>query len=325
MKQLKPILLLLLTAALLLTIVLPAAAAEIGGDDVVPGQSDQGPEGEDGPVEPVPVNTSRFLIQDGMGYDLSTQEFFYPVGNSGTEVLANVADGMIVTTPVRIQGATLLIYKDGELWTGKPENITEPGEYVVMAQTGNQTPRLFTFTMVDKASSTIYAYSLPRGMYVITATRNGEDTDHDRSVIPMQEDGLYHVEYEFAAAEKIYTLEINVDRTPPEVKFSGDIDSNNRVHSSLLISGLQDGDVVRANLDGSDIDVNVNADGTCELKQSGVYIITVFDAAGNRSEYGYTIMLYLNSGGVAFFALLIVSIVALCVYILIKRRRLKIG
>ena len=324
MKQLKPILLLLLAAALLLTLSLPAAATDPGSDIVVPGQNDQSPE-DDSPLEPVPVNTSRFLIEDSMGYDLSTQAYFYPVGNSGTEVLANVADGMIVTTPVRIQGATLLIYKDGELWNGKPDNITEPGEYVVMAQTGNQTPRLFTFTLVGKASSTIYAYSLPRGMYVLTATRDGEETDHDRSVIPMQEDGLYHVEYEFVAAEKIYSLDINVDRTPPEVQFSGNIDSNNRVHSSLLMTGLQDGDVVRANLDGSAIDVNVNADGTCELKQSGVYIITVFDAAGNRSEYGYTIMLYLNSGGIAFFALLIVSVVALCVYILIKRRRLKIG
>ena len=48
----------------------------------------------------------------------------------------------------------------------------EPGEYVVMAQTGSQTPRLFTFTLVGAATSSVYAYNLPTGMYVTGATLN---------------------------------------------------------------------------------------------------------------------------------------------------------
>lgn len=273
---------------------------------------------------PVLTENGTVWISDSMTYDPNTHQYVYPIGDG--EVRASVAHGMIVTNPVKIVGATLMIYKNGQLWEGDPLSISEPGEYVVMGLYGSQTLRLFTFTVAGSANNSIYAYTLPTGMIVTNATRNGEDTDYDRSTVPMQEDGLYHVEYEsLSIAEARYALDINIDRTPPEIQFSGNIDENNRVHSALGFSGLQDGDTIQAKLDGEDIEVRVNPDGTGEFTESGSYIITVYDAAGNSTVYGYIVLLYMNASGLAFFAVLAASVAALLIYIYIKRKRLEIG
>ena len=122
-----------------------------------------------------------------------------------------------------------------------------------------------------------------------------------------------------------YALDVNIDRTPPEIQFSGNIDENNRVHSALGFSGLQDGDTIQARLDGEAVEVHVNPDGTGEFTESGSYVITVYDAAGNSTVYGYIVLLYLNASGLAFFAVLIASVAAVLIYIYIKRKRLEIG
>lgn len=290
------------------------------GENTQPVQTDPAGSGQ-----PVVSSDGRVWLTNTMSFDRNTRRFVYPVGSSGTEVQASVANGMIVTSTVEILGATLLIYKDGQLWEGDATKIQEPGEYVVMAQTGSQTPRLFTFTLVGAATSSVYAYNLPTGMYVTGATLNGEPTDYGRSSVPMQEDGLYHVEYECIAAGTAYVLDLQVDRTPPALEFSGKIDDSNHVHSALAFSGLEPGDSLQVSLDGTPIDVTVHADGTGELTQSGSYLITAYDAAGNASEYGYTVLLYFDSSSIAFFALLAISIVAVAVYIFVKRKRLEIG
>lgn len=316
MKVLRKLTVFLLLAALLLpALALPAAAL-----------GDARYTEEDPAADPAPaVDQNIVWLTDSMSFDKEKGEFVYPVGNSGSVVRASVANGMIVNGPVRITGATLLIYLNGKLWEEDPSNITEPGEYVVLAQTGNQTPRLFTFTLVGSSASLIYSYNLPAGMIVIDATRDGEEIVCEQTAVPMQEDGAYHIVYECLAAGRTYELNLNVDRTPPELRFDGKIDENHRVHSALTISGLQQDDTLQATLDGTPIELSVQAYGTVELAQSGSYIFTVYDAAGNRSEYGYTIMLYLNAGSLAFFALLIAAIVTVVVYIIIKRKRLEIG
>lgn len=331
-----------LTALLLAVLLLFVTAATAFAEDaeIVPsGQSDQQSdeevvtpgqsEGESSTVypatEPTPVNENIIRLTSSMSYDTGTREFVYPVADSGNEVRSSAADGMIVTGSVQISGATVLIYKDGELLEGDSSTITEPGDYVVMAQYGSQTPRLFTFTLAGKAISTVYAYDLPSGMIVNSATRDGEEISYDGTSIPMREDGLYHVVYECVSTGAFYTLDLNVDRTPPELQFDGKIDDHNRVHSALRFSGVEEGDVLYVRLDGVQIDVPVHGDGTGELTQSGSYIITVFDAAGNSTEYGYTVMLYFNASSLAFFAVLIAALAAVIIYVRIKRKRLEIG
>ena len=318
MKHFQSITALLLAAALTLGLCLPVFAADEGLPGIPAGEIQT-------------TDESQIWLSDSMYYDTKERDFIYPLGETGLFLHSNVADGMITASPVYVRNGMIIAYKDGQLMdhnSNEPLEVEEPGEYVIMSQVGGQTIRLFSFTLTGPTSSVIFGYNLPDGMYVTRAELNGEEIGYDRYYVPMQQDGLYHIEYECMStylSNLVYSLDVTVDREPPELEFSGSIDEKHRVHSALHISGIEEGGSIRVTLDGSPLDVAVNRDGTAELPDSGNYVIEAFDAAGNRSEYVYTVLIYLNSGGLVFLAILIASILAVAIYILIKRRKLKIG
>ena len=318
MKHFQSITALLLAAALTLGLCLPVFAADEGLPGIPAGEIQT-------------TDESQIWLSDSMYYDTKERDFIYPLGETGLFLHSNVADGMITASPVYVRNGMIIAYKDGQLMdhnSNEPLEVEEPGEYVIMSQVGGQTIRLFSFTLTGPTSSVIFGYNLPDGMYVTRAELNGEEIGYDRYYVPMQQDGLYHIEYECMStylSNLVYSLDVTVDREPPELEFSGSIDEKHRVHSALHISGIEEGGSIRVTLDGSPLDVAVNRDGTAELPDSGNYVIEAFDAAGNRSEYVYTVLIYLNSGGLVFLAILIASILAVAIYILIKRKKLKIG
>ena len=318
MKHFQSITALFLAAALTLGLCLPVFAADEGLPGIPAGEIQT-------------TDESQIWLSDSMYYDTKERDFIYPLGETGLFLHSNVADGMITASPVYVRNGMIIAYKDGQLMdhnSNEPLEVEEPGEYVIMSQVGGQTIRLFSFTLTGPTSSVIFGYNLPDGMYVTRAELNGEEIGYDRYYVPMQQDGLYHIEYECMStylSNLVYSLDVTVDREPPELEFSGSIDEKHRVHSALHISGIEEGGSIRVTLDGSPLDVAVNRDGTAELPDSGNYVIEAFDAAGNRSEYVYTVLIYLNSGGLVFLAILIASILAVAIYILIKRKKLKIG
>ncbi len=314
MKQIRTLSVLLLTAVLLLGLCLPVFATDVERTDEDAVQTDE----------------AYIRLSNSMFFDTNKRDYIYPLGETGIFVHSNVANGMITAGSVYVTGTAIIAYKDGQLYEFEGTEISdlkEPGEYVIMAQVGNNAIRLFSFTLTGPSSSVIYGYNLPDGMYVTDARLNGEEIAFDRYYVPMQEDGLYHIEYECmnTAVNTAYVLDVTVDRQPPELEFSGSIDEKHRVHSALHISGIEEGGALRVTLDGSPLDVTVNRDGTADLVDSGSYKIEAYDAAGNRSEYIYTILIYLNSGGLIFLAILTASILAVAIYVYIKRKKLKIG
>ena len=103
------------------------------------------------------------------------------------------------------------------------------------------------------------------------------------------------------------------------------MDENNRMRSELLFSGLQQGDSIVLLRNGDQVQPVLNGDGTGGVYDSGNYIMRVFDAAGNEAEYTFTILMYFNASSLAFFALVLGVIIAVIVYIVVQRRKLKIG
>ena len=311
MKKIRFLTGLLLSAALLLALCVPVFAAETHRSEPLGGDLTQ--------------NDDQVWLSDSMYYDLLSHDFAYPVGETGLTAHANVADGMIVRGPVNITGNALVAYRNGSAYEGALTGMETPGDYLIKSQVGNEMLQLFSFTIVGPTTADLYAYAVPNGMYITNATRSGEAIAFDRHEVSMQADGDYHIYYECIETGIAYVLEVTVDRQPPELEFSGSIDENNRVHSALHVAGIEEGGSIRINLDGVDIDVVPNADGSLDLPDSGRYYIEVYDAAGNRTEYSYTVLIYLNSSSLVFFILLFVSIAAVVVYIIIKRKKLKIG
>ena len=273
--------------------------------------------------------TGRVQLSNSMFYDWNTHDFVFPVENSLTEVHCTAADGMVLTRAVSISVETenvILVYRNGEEYTGDRSAINQPGEYTVSVRNGDNWRRLFSFLLVDSMTNMVHTFTVPDGFYIVGATRDGENIYSDRYRLNMEPEGSYVIEYECTYTEIVYTLETIIDRTPPELTFGGVIDSRGRVHSALSISGMEEGDTFYILRDETvEVTPTKEVDGTYTLPDSGNYRMQVFDYAGNSVEYVFTILTYFNASSWVFFGLVLDTLGAVIGYILIKRRRLKIG
>ena len=273
-------------------------------------------------------STSRIILTSTMYYDTNTRDYVFPVDGSLTEIHANVADGMVRTDAVSVSkggDTSVVVYCNGVEVTDDTTNLREIGDYLVSSARGGSTTRIITFSIVGPTTNSLHTFKVPDGFYILTATRDGRDVYESRYQLNMEEEGLYKIEYECGATDRIYTLQTTIDRTPPELRFSGKIDSKKRVHSALSFSGLESTDTIVLLRDAVQVNVHTDSDGTGTITDSGNYVMRVYDAAGNMREYSFQIMVYLNAGAWLFVILVIAVFAAVIIYVLLKRKNLKIG
>lgn len=269
--------------------------------------------------------SSRVVLSDTMYYDSESRLYVYPVGGGPSEVYATVADGMIVTEPVRVsasEGLPLSVKRDGEeLDDPTAQEIAQIGQYIVSARDGDTPQRLFTFRIVGTTTNLAGGYAMPEGFFILSAERDGGDTYFERAFIGMEDEGNYHIEYICPDTGRRYTLETTVDRTPPKLTLEGRVDKKGRFHSAVRVGGLGEGDSVYMTRDGSS--VRFPSDGV--LTESGVYTLEAFDSAGNGSSCHFTILVYFDLNSLIFFALGCFSLVGVAGYVIYKRKRLRVG
>ena len=270
----------------------------------------------------------RVALSSGMYYDWISHDYVYPIPDSLGEVHVTAADGMVLTTPVTIvpgSDASVTVYLNGSEYTGSLSRCSDIGEYVISALVGGTTRRLMGFTLVGKTTCAVHTFVAPDGFYIIDAERDGESVYLDRYTADMEEEGSYSVSYECSATNMVYKLETTVDRTPPGLVFQGKLDSRGRVRSKLEFQGLAAGDSVYLSRSGVLVTPELKGDGTGVIYDPGSYVMIVTDEAGNSVEYDFIILQYLNLTSWAFFLLVFAVIAAVITYILVQRKRLKIG
>ena len=272
--------------------------------------------------------TGRVMLSSAMYYDWNTHDFVFPVSNTLTEIHCSAADGMILDRPVTLStGAdtSIVVYLNGQPYTGSLSTINQVGEYVVSSQQAGDTVRVLSFTLVGAVTNAVTLFSPPDGFYLTAATRDGMNIYFDRYNVRMDQEGLYHLEYECIATDVVYTLDTTIDRTPPELTFEGRINEEWQVRSELKFSGLEKGDSILLTRGGVQVKPTLHGDGTGTIYDTGTYVMQVFDAAGNKTEYRFSILLYFNVSSLVFIAFAVVILVSTGIYILIKRKNLKIG
>ena len=272
--------------------------------------------------------SGRVQLSSTMSYDWKTHDFVFSVGNTLNEIHCSAADGMIVDKPVTLStgaDASIVVFRNGSEYTGSLSTIKEVGDYVVSSQQAGDKVRVMAFTIVGKTTNAVTVFSAPDGFYLTSATRDGEEIYYDRYNTRMEQEGLYHIEYECVATDVVYTLDTSIDRTPPSLTFEGRINEEWQVRSALKFSGYEkDGSIVLTR-SGVQVQPELNSDGTGTIYDSGIYVMKVFDAAGNMSEYRFSILTYFTVGSLIFIALAVAIIISVIVYILIKRKNLRIG
>ena len=269
-------------------------------------------------------SAARVQISDSMYYDRENGSFVYPTGSGVYEVRANVADGMVVSEPVRVtadDGVELTLSRNGTaLEEADLSAILDAGSYTVTVKDVDAIVTLFGFTIVGATTNLAGGYVMPDGFYILNATLDDEDVYYERSYIGMEDEGRYEIEYVCSDTSIHYHLSTIVDRTPPEITLDGKLDQNGRYHSAVQIGGVEQDGSVTLTRDGSD--VRFPSDG--KLSEAGMYQLQAFDAAGNAATEQFTILVYLDINSLLFFALVCVSLAGVLGYILYKRKKLKI-
>ena len=322
MKKLNIRIIAVLAAAVMVLVPLAAFAVDTGYTGTLDPETNQPAATESG------GSANRIILTSNMYYDTTTHDYVFPVDGSLTEIHANVADGMVRTDAVSVSkggDASIVVYCNGLEVTDDTTNLREIGDYLVSSAGGGTTARIISFSIVGPTTNVLHTFRVPDGFYILTATRDGRDVYEGRYELSMEEEGLYKIEYECGATDRVYTLQTTIDRTPPELRFSGKIDSKKRVHSALSFSGLESTDTIVLLKDAVQVGVDTNNDGTGTITESGNYVMRVYDAAGNMHEYTFQIMVYLNAGAWLFVILVVAVIAAVVIYVLLKKKHLKIG
>ena len=259
-------------------------------------------------------------ITDNMFYDPEKKAYGYYVGEE--IVYANVADGMIVRDKVTVtvpDGVAVAFYRNGEEIEYPTGGISDRGNYTVRMTTGEQARSLFSFTIVGSSTGQILNYSMPDGLRITNVTRDGETVNWSRKFVDMSQEGYYVVEYECPQTQISYTLNVTIDTTPPQLVLEG-VDENGKARGPVTIAGKGEYDTVSITKDGEEYKMILSH----TLTQSGRYVVTAVDEAGNISTYPFTIMIYLDRNGWIFLLLFLAVILGAVAYVYYHRTHLKI-
>lgn len=307
----------LLCAALTLGALCAPALADFGYSgplDTVTGEPSQSSGGTD-------AYSSRVLVTDGVYYDRDRMGYLYTVGNTNAQILCSAADGMVVQDEVRIEpdeGLEVTIYQDGTaLESPDLSHIYEPGGYVVEVNRNGQSYQVISFIIVGDVTCRLTGYTMPDGFIITDAALNDEPASYDRSYISMTREGRYVVDYRCARNGLSYQLDVEIDTTPPVLALEA-VDETGRAKGPVSLEDIEEGASIGITLNGKQIPY------ASELTEIGEYRILVMDAAGNTSEYHFTILMYFNLSSLMFMALVVAVAVAVGAYIVISRKRLEV-
>ena len=271
------------------------------------------------------ADETRVALSETMYYDRAARLFVFPL-DGGAELHAGAADGMIVSEPVPLSaegGLDVTVYRNGEAY--KPEDgvADQIGEYVVNRVDAGTERRVMGFTVVGESTNAVTAYSMPEGFLVRDATLDGEEAPYDRYRVDMTAEGTYHIEYRCPSAELERTLDVTVDRTAPELLLDGRLDGGGRVRSAVEFQALEDGVAIGVTRDGEPQRVSLSG-GAGRLTDTGSYVVTVTDPAGNTTTYEFTIVLYLDTNAAIFLALASLALAGVLGYVLWRRKNLRV-
>lgn len=290
------------------------------------------------PLTGEPVNTGeplsgttggRVQVSSGVEYDFDHHRFVYDLGVNQGELRSTVVDGMVLGEAVSIdytKDAPVSVYFNGKPVDGDLTRLAEVGDYVVTAQGDGRTRQLLHFIIVGKTTNAVHTFEVPDGFYVEEATRDGEDVYLDRYSVNMEEEGHYVVNYACFSTGVGYSLETDIDRTPPELTLSGKFNEEMRTRSAVKFTGLQEGDTVSVVNMGTAVKPELSSDGRGgALYDEGNYTLTVYDAAGNSTAYEFVILTYFDANSIVFFVLVLLCIGGVAAYVIVKSKKLKIG
>ena len=232
---------------------------------------------------------------------------------------------MIVKDEVRIEvseGIEIVVYKDGTALEKKGDySLSSQGEYSVTTSGQSVDLPIMRFTIVNSETNLIYRYDMPDKFYISGITFNGEEININRTGAALAEDGHYVISYGCPSIMKYYSLDVIIDHTPPAPTFKG-INKKNTARGPVTIGNIAKDETMTITLDGKKLkkkDYKKN-----KLKDSGRYVVTVTDKAGNETVTNIRILTYINLTSTIFIIAFLVVTGGLIVYLVFHRKTFKV-
>lgn len=305
---------LLLIIALVLLLTLPAAAYDLDSGYSVAIDAFTGlPVGENTVIseeDTVPMNGSAY-------FDGKDRMFVYQLPGTESRVRCSVADGMMTNSVVSVfipEGVDYTLYRDGVLLEAPDlNNLREEGIYD-LNMTGQSSLRI-RFTIVRVKTADIISYRLPDDFEVLEVQRDGETIMTPANMVDLTLEGSYEITYRNRLTGIPYHLSLPIDRTPPTLALEAVVDGVAK--GPVDLSDVEEGATLLVELDGEEII-------TSELLQSGNYVVTVTDQAGNKTVYKFTLQIYFNLNSILFFILFPAMIVGLIAYLSYAKKHLRV-
>lgn len=261
---------------------------------------------------------NRINVGNNIQFDTDLQCYVYPA--SVGEIYCGAMDGMMLQEGVSFsvsEGVNYLIMKDGEKYTFNTEKIYDKGRYTVSVTNNGNNTKIFSFTIVGKEiGANVTGYDLPNTFVLSKLTLNGNDILTDTRRVDFSEEGNYVIEYGSSRNKKKYQLQLTVDHEAPTLALKGVVDG--KIRGPLDISDYQSTDKITITRNNREIKYRPT------LTDSGKYVITISDEAGNTNVYTVFIGFYLNVQSISFGILFVLIIVGMFVYIRISRKRFRV-
>lgn len=287
-----------------------------------------------GPLDPrtgLPPEQSRQDPEElgaQLGYDKSKRVFTYSAGD--LSFTSSVPDGAILSlnggdkvSIVLSDGLSGTLYRNGDpVSDADLSGVTASGSYLLDIRGGSSSQSAtLSFTIADELTNSLTEIQLPEGFSFQSPHLNGEALSSEYSnYIELLEDGEYDLTWSCPDIGRSYALSFTLDTQAPTLALPEVADG--QAHSAVTLTDLEPGCYVVLESGGDSRTIRSSMD---EIREAGSYRLTVYDQAGNSTQYDFVIHVYLNISAVAAIALLILGVGGLVGYSRYVKKHPRVG
>lgn len=265
-------------------------------------------------------------VDNAFLYDPEANRFLYSLGN--LRYSSNIPNGAVVAADTVVSiylpgGIVGTLYRDGAA-VSNPDltAIRETGSYVLqLSGNGFYDKDQFTFVILPTQTNKLNNLRLPAGFSFDYILKDGKQIDLAYSnYYEFKEDGQYQLCWKNYTLNQGYTVKFTLDRQAPTLALPEVKDG--KANSAVSLSDLEENCYIVVEYGGKTETLRGN---THSLKESGNYVLTVYDQTGNFTRYTFTIAFYLNISAVFVVIIVLAILAAILSYCYWVRKKIRVG
>lgn len=263
-------------------------------------------------------------FQTNQNYDRESGVFVYNISENAY-LTVNVPNGAVVSDDVVVNvygDMSIEAYKDDKAYNlMSGAYITEHGDYRIEAVNKEDgSTAVIVFYIVKHPLANLTVYNAPKGFMISNIKVNGKNTRAWMSYYKISTDGTYEITVENTKNSDIsYNVTLVRDNTPPVISVLN-MDSTNTVIVPALVSII--GDAAEYELYRNNKPVSFNGS---SIEQTGKYVLTVRDAAGNSSQLEFKVKGEVPTGTIVLIVVLVVLVGGGTAWFIWRRNNLSIS